>query len=90
MKILYIVTLVILSGISSLAFLLDALLEDKERFLDKFADVINALYDDSSENSGHLVKTVISMSVKGILFPFLILFTTFMTAGISLYFSFVN
>lgn len=82
--------LVILSGISSLTFLLDALLEDKERFLDKFADVINALNEDFAENREYLVKTVISMSVKGILFPFLILFTTFMTAGISLYFSLVN
>lgn len=90
MTALELVILVILSGMSSLVFLSFALLEDKEGFLDKFAGVINALYEDSTENRGYLVKTALSMFLKGILFPFLILFITFMTGCISLHFSLVN
>lgn len=75
---------------SSLVFLSFALLEDKEGFLDKFVNVINALNEDSAENRGYLVKTALSMFLKGILFPFLMLFITFMTACIILYFDLVN
>lgn len=81
MTTLYIVILVIVSTMSSLMLLSSALLEDKEGFLDKFSNVINALNEDSAENRGYLIKTALSMFVKGILFPFVILFITFMTGG---------
>lgn len=90
MTTLYIVILAIVLTMSSLMFLSYALLEDKEGFLDKFSNVINALNEDSAENRGYLVKTALSMFVKGILFPFVILFITFMTGCIILYFALVN
>lgn len=85
MTTLYIVILVIVSTMSSLMFLSSALLEDKEGFLDKFAGDINALHEYSAENNDkdrkYLIKTILSMFLKGILFPFVILFITFMTGG---------